>query len=77
LIQALRYRCCLSLTEAIACIEMHREARRQGQDRADGGPEAVARIGGPTQAIRNALDARARWAVFKRSRAALGVMEVR
>ena len=53
LIQTLRYRCLLSLDEA------------------------VARIGGPTQAIRNALDARARWQAYKRSRATLGVMALR
>ena len=70
----LRIRCCLSLTEALACIDLHRAARRQGGQDAEGGPEAVARIGGPSEAIRSALACRTRSLMVRRIRASLGVM---
>jgi hypothetical protein len=64
----LRIRCCLSLTEALAYIDLPRAARRQG------GPEAVARVGGPSEALRTALACRTRSLMVRRIRASLGVM---
>lgn len=57
LTRALRQCCHLTEADALACIRLHRQARRRGAAWAAGGPRAVATLGGPTRAIRHVLAA--------------------
>ena len=55
LIRSLRLCCRLTEADALACIQLHRQARLRGATWAPGGPRAVAYLGGPTQAIRHVI----------------------
>ena len=57
LTRSLRLCCNLTEADALACIRLHRQARRRGATWAAGGPRAVAYLGGPTRAIRHVLAA--------------------
>ncbi len=76
LTRSLRLCCNLTEADALACIELHRQARRRGATWAAGGPRAVAYLGGPTQAIRHVLKAHDASVHYRALRRSLGTMRL-
>lgn len=76
LTRSLRLCCNLTEADALACIRLHRQARRRGATWAAGGPRAVAYLGGPTQAIRHVLKAHDASIHYHALRRSLGSMRL-
>lgn len=76
LIRSLRLCCNLTEADALACIRLHRDARRRGAAAAAGGPRAVRTLGGATQAIRHVLAAHEASIRYRALRQALDTMRL-